>query len=306
MAAFCRNCGSPLTDGQAFCVTCGTRVGDVAQSAAAPPVAQPPAPPSFRATAPPPSQANPTAYSASAQLVPPAKTGMSPLVKILIAVVMIFVVFGVFAAAAMMYVGHRIHQKAQEYGLARSPEEMSESRAELRRIDGCSLLSKADVSQAVKMDVVRAESDRSDTPGCAYSVSGDAADLTAKHITAMHKGELNKLQQENVENFGKTIFHGTDAASSLNNEHPGEAPVFSFSIDNTAAQLQMRLNKATLGRMGPAITPGIPNLGDEAFDAAGAMLFIRKGDKVVRIMYMTCPCSLEDILPLARKIVDGI
>ena len=293
MAAFCRNCGSPLADGQAFCVKCGTRIGDVAQSAAAPPPAQSPAPPSFQASAP-------------AQAVPPAKTGMSPLVKILVAIVMIFVVFGVFAAAAMMYIGHRIHQKAQEYGLTRSPEEMSDSRAQLRRIDGCSLLSKADVSQAVKMDVIRAESDRSDTPGCAYSVSGDAADLTAKHITAMHKGELNKSQQENVENFGKTIFHGTGAASSLNNEQPGEAPVFSFSIDNNAAQLQMRLNKATLGRMGPAITPEIPNLGDEAFDAAGAMLFVRKGDKVVRIMYMTCPCGLEDILPLARKIVDGI
>lgn len=297
MAGFCRNCGSPLADGQGFCVKCGTRVGDVSQPAATAPPQQPVQPPL---------QASPAAYSAPPPSVAPVKTGMSPLVKILIAVVIIFVVFGVFAAAAMMYVGHRIHQKAQEYGLTRSPEESRESRAELRRIDGCALLSKADVGQAVKMEVVRAESDRSDTPGCSYSVAGDAADLTAKHITAMHKKELNKSQQENVENFGKTIFHGTDAGSSLNNEHPGEAPVFSFSIDNNAAQLQMRLNKATLGSMGPAITPEIPNLGDEAFDAAGAMLFVRKGDKVVRIMYMTCPCSLEDILPLARKIVDGI
>jgi hypothetical protein len=232
---------------------------------------------------------------------------MSPLIKILIAVVIIFVVFGVFAATAMLYIGHRIHQKAQEFGLTRSPEETRENSAALRRIDACTLLSKADVSQAVKMDVVRAESDHSETPGCVYSVSGDQGDLTAKHLTATHKKEMTKSDQETFETFAKTIFHGTRPGSDGSiSEHPGEAPVFTFSIDNNAAQLQMRLNKVALGNMGPSITPTIPNLGDEAFDAAGAMLFIRKGDKVVRIMYMTCPCGLDDVLPLAHKIVDGL
>jgi len=300
MAGFCRNCGSPLADGQGFCVKCGTRVGDVSQPAAATPA--PPQPP-----AQPPLQASPTAYSAPAPGFVPAKTGMSPLVKILIAVVIVFVVFGVFVATAMLYVGHRIHQKAQEFGLTRSPDEMRESNAALRRIDGCSLLSKADVSQAIKMEVVRAESDHSETPGCTYSVSGDQGDLTAKHITATHKKEMNKSDQETFETFAKTIFHGTrPGADGGVSEHPGEAPVFTFSIDNNAAGLQMRLNKAALGNMGPSITPSVANLGDEAFDAAGAMLFVRKGDKVVRIMYMTCPCGLDDILPLAHKIVDGL
>jgi uncharacterized Zn finger protein (UPF0148 family) len=292
MAGFCRNCGSPLADGQGFCVKCGTRVGDVSQPAMSAPPQQ---------TAQPSVQAAPAAYSA------PAKTGMSPLVKILIAVVIVFVVFGVFAATAMLYIGHRIHRKAQEFGLTRSSEEMRESNAALRRIDACTLLSKDDVSQAVKMEVVRAESENGEAPGCTYSVSGDQGDLTAKHITATHKKEMNKSDQDTFENFAKTIFRGTRPGSdgSVSN-HPGEAPVFAFSIDNNAAQLQMRLNKAAMGNLGPSITPTIPNLGDEAFDAAGAMLFIRKGDKVVRIMYMTCPCGLDDVLPLARKIVDTL
>jgi hypothetical protein len=244
------------------------------------------------------------AYAAAPQnAVPVATTKTSPLVKILIGVVVVFVAFGVMGVAAMMYVGHRIHQKAQEFGLTRSPEEREASRAALRQIDGCALLAKSDVAQAVKMDIVRAESSSGD-PGCTYSVSGDPADMTAKHISAMHKNEINKTQQDQVESFGKTIFHSSNSGS--NSEHPGESPVFSFSIDNSAPELQMRLNKATLGSMGPAITPAIPNLGDEAFDAAGAMIFARKGDKVVRIMYMTCPCGLEDVLPLARKIVDGL
>jgi hypothetical protein len=227
-------------------------------------------------------------------------------VKILIGVVLVFVVFGAFAAVAMIYIGHRVHQKAKELGLTRSTEEMRESNAALRHIDGCALLSKVDVGQSVRMEIVRAEAQTGDAPGCTYSVSGDPADMTAKHVTALHKKEMNKSEQDTVENFGRTIFHGAAAAPSSPSEHPGEAPVFSYSIDNNAAQLQMRLNKAALGNMGPAITPSIPNLGDEAFDAAGAMLFVRKGDKVVRIMYMTCPCGLEDVLPLARKIVDGL
>jgi hypothetical protein len=32
------------------------------------------------------------------------------------------------------------------------------------------------------------------------------------------------------------------------------------------------------------------------------MLFVRKGDKLVRIMYQTCPCNFDAILPLAQKI----
>jgi hypothetical protein len=295
MAGFCRNCGSPLADGQGFCVKCGTRVGAVAQPSAGVPSASPVVPP-------------PAAYAApGSSQVPVVATKTSPLVKILIAVVLIFVVFGAIAAAAMMYIGHRIHQKAQEMGLTRSPEQRRESAAALRRIDGCSLLPKADVSQAVQMEVVRAESDHSDTPGCTYSVIGDAAEMTTKHITALRKNELTKAQQENLESFGKTILHGAQSESNGTvSDHPGETPVFSFSIDNNAPQLQMRLNKATLGRMGPSITPDIPNLGDEAFDAAGAMIFVRKGDKVVRIMYMTCPCGLDDVLPLVRRIVDGL
>jgi hypothetical protein len=298
MAGFCRNCGTALGDGQAFCVKCGTRVGDVAQATGTAPTSP--------GAAPPVAAVPPAAYSAPAQVPPPASSGASALVKILIGVVIVFVVFGALAAGAMIYIGHRVHQKAQEMGLTRSSEEMRESNAALRRIDGCALLSKADVGQAVKMEIVRAEAQSGDAPGCTYSVSGDPGELTAKHLASLQRNRMSKADQETMENFSKTVFHGTAATPASAGDHPGEAAVFSYSIDNNAAQLQMRLNKAALGGLGPEITPAIPNLGDEAFDAAGAMLFVRKGDKVVRIMYMTCPCGLDDVLPLARKIVDGL
>ncbi|HEY4906192.1 MAG TPA: zinc ribbon domain-containing protein [Candidatus Acidoferrum sp.] len=301
MAGFCRNCGSPLADGQGFCSGCGTRVGDVAAKAAAPPAAA--APPS----APPPQAAAPVYATPPVQAAPvaaaPARTGMSPLIKILIAIVIIFVAFGAFASIALIYIGHRVHEKATELGLNRPDGEQRASDAELHRIDGCKLLPKSAVSAALHMDVVRAENSNSD-PGCTYSVAGDAADLTAKHITAMHKNEINQQEQNNVQDFAKSIFKsgGTNGPS----EHPGEAPVIAYSIDNNAAQLQMKLNRATLGRLGPVGLVAIPGLGDEAFDAYGAMLFVRKGDKLVRIIYTSCPCAQEDVLPLAQTIVSGL
>jgi hypothetical protein len=230
---------------------------------------------------------------------------MSPLIKILIAIVIIFVAFGAFASVAVIYIGHRVHQKAAEFGLTRSDDERRVSDAELRRIDGCKLLPKSAVSAAVKMEIVRAENSDGGNPGCAYDVAGDPADLTAKHITAMHKGEMNQQQQDMMQNFAKSVFKSGDNTQSPS-DHPGEAPVITFSIDNNAAPLQMKLNRATLGRLGPVGLVPIPGLGDEAFDAYGAMMFVRKGDKLVRIMYMECPCGAEDVVPLARTIVAGL
>jgi hypothetical protein len=229
---------------------------------------------------------------------------MSTLAKILIALVIIFVVFGAVAVAGLMYIGHRVHEKATEYGLTKSDAEREVSDAQLRRIDGCKLLSKAAVSAAVKMEIVRAENAGGENPGCMYDVLGDPADMTAKHITAMHKTEMSKDQQNMVEQFASTIFK-SGANSQGPSEHPGEAPVLTFSIDNNAAELQMKLNQGTLGRLGPGVV-SIPGLGDEAFDAYGAMMFVRKGDKLVRIMYMECPCGVEDVVPLARAIVAGL
>jgi hypothetical protein len=262
MASFCRNCGSPLADGQGFCSKCGTRVGDASANAAAaqPAVAAPPAAAPVYAT--PPLQGAPVANAAR-----PA--GMSPLVKILIALVIIFVAFGAFASVAMIYIGHRVHQKATELGLTRSDAERRVSNAEL------------------------------------YSVAGDPADLTAKHLSSLHKGEMNQQQQNTMEDFAKSIFksgNNTQASS----EHPGETPVLTYAIDNNAAQFQMRLNRTTLGQIGPVGLVAIPDLGDEAFDAYGAMMFVRKGDKLVRIMYTSCPCSAADVIPLARTIVAGL
>jgi len=60
-----------------------------------------------------------------------------------------------------------------------------------------------------------------------------------------------------------------------------------------------------LGSLGPG-QQGIPGIGDQAFDEAGAMMMVRKGDKLIRIMYSTCPCSVEAIKPLAKTLADRL
>jgi hypothetical protein len=298
MAGFCRNCGTPLGDGEAFCKKCGTPVaGAPTRAAAGVPVPPPPA-----VVVP----AAPAVYVPGAA-VPvasaPTKSG-STLLKILLAVVVIFLLFGAVAIASLMYVGYRVKQKANEMGLhVPSDREQARQAAEMKSLDACSLLSKAEVSAAIGMEVVRAESDTGDMPGCTYSVMGDQADLTAKHVAQMHKGELNKQQQDMVENFGKTVFQSAqNEPGRAPNPHPGEAPVLAFSVDASNAEFQLKLTRGTFGRIGPG-TVMIPNLGDDNFDAYGAMLLVRKGDKLVRVMYMTCPCGTAEVVPLIRKVV---
>jgi hypothetical protein len=297
MAGFCRNCGTPLGDGEAFCKKCGTPVaGAPTRAAAAVPAPQTPAGPA---------PAAPAAYApAVAVPVASAPTRSSPLLKILLIVVIVFFLFGAIGIASLMYVGYRVKQKANEMGLhVPSDRESAQQAAEMKSLDACSLLSKAEVSAAIGMEVVRAESDTGDTPGCTYSVMGDPADLTAKHVAQMHKGELDKKQQEMVENFGKSVFQGAQAEPGRTpSAHPGEAPVLTFSVDASNAEFQLKLTRGTFGRIGPG-TVTIPNLGDDNFDAYGAMLLVRKGDKLVRVMYMTCPCGTTEIVPLIRKVV---
>jgi hypothetical protein len=292
MAGFCRSCGSPLGDAQAFCSKCGAQ----AQRAPTQPAA------SAAPTVAPPAATQPTVAT------PPSKG--SPLVKILLIVVGIFVVFMGIGVAAVFYIGHRIHDKAVEMGLN------SDARrdAAIANLDACALLSKDDVSQVIGMPVVRTEKTTGGNPGCMYVVSGNAADLTAKHLSQVNKTvlqdnnqDLSKPDQQKMEEISKQFFHGMQGEQSGTlSDHPGEAPVLSFEVDGNAAVFQMKLNRGMLAQVGPLATKNIPDLGDEAFDMSGAILMFRKGDRLVRIMYTTCPCGRDDVIGLAKKIASGL
>jgi hypothetical protein len=300
MAGFCRNCGTPLGDAQAFCAKCGTKVGQ-APAASAPAQAAPPAAPSATPVAP------PAPVAAAAAPVAAASGGGGALVKILLIVVAVIFLLGAIGVGSVMYIGYRFRQKAREMGL-KFPSEGQHS-STLHGVDGCQWLSNDDVSAAIGMTVAHADSESGDSAGCVYTVAADATELTMKHMTQINKSQtsqMSKADQEKMENFGKTMLKSGGAPSGNSSEHSGETAVIAFTVDENNAQFQMNLNKGLLSRLGPVATKNIPDLGDEAFDVAGAMLFVRKGDKLLRITYTQCPCGLDGILPLARTLTGHL
>jgi hypothetical protein len=141
--------------------------------------------------------------------------------------------------------------------------------------------------------------------GCSYLAQGNSADMTAKHAALMVKGADADTQQK-LQSFGSAIFKATQSENPKDKpDVDGKVPVVSFSIDTNSAEAQMKLNENVLGRLGPP-QPPIEGIGDHAFDAAGGMMMVRKGDKLVRITYIMCPCTIDAIKPLAKKLVDHL
>jgi hypothetical protein len=81
--------------------------------------------------------------------------------------------------------------------------------------------------------------------------------------------------------------------------------VMAFTIDPNAAKTQMSMNENVLGGISPGGKP-LKGIGDEAFDASGAVMMVRKGDKLIRITYSTCPCTVDAIKPLAKELAGEL
>ncbi len=260
----------------------------------------------------------------------------SSLTKILIGFAVVVITVGALAAGGVYYVVYRVKQKVHEVtrnvpGMGSSSDSGSNSGGSsvLGSIskmvsgssdgsgdssgsgsnggisgDPCRLLSAAEVGRAIGVEIVATETTEG---GCSYLARGNSGDMTAKHMAAMMgtKGADAKTQQM-IQGFTGGMAkafqsEGHDTGMDKN----GNVPVFVFGVDNTSAEAQMRLNAKVLGGLGPG-QEGIPGIGDQAFDEAGAMMMVRKGDKLIRIMYSTCPCSVDAIKPLAKMLADRL
>lgn len=219
---------------------------------------------------------------------------------------MIFL-FGAIGLAGIWYVAHRVKQKVHEIGLDEISDTSSTTRVPaLAGINPCSLLSKSEVGLAANVEVTRAEATEGSDAGCAYNVLADASDLVAKHASLLHKEASTDAQRQQFESVAKDFFHGMNQQpGGTDSRHPGEAPVFMFSVSNSGAKAQMNLSRMAFGRVVGGMTT-IPDLGDDAIDIGGAMMLVRKDDKVVRVMYMMCPCTTNDVTPLVKKLVANM
>ncbi|ABF40116.1 hypothetical protein Acid345_1113 [Candidatus Koribacter versatilis Ellin345] len=288
MANFCTKCGTP-SSGAAFCAKCGANLGG-----------QPVPPPVQAAAAPAPAPAPVATYTPA----PPAPhKGMSTLAKVAIAFFVVVVLVGAAGVVGAIYVAHRVKQKVNEVtgGMLSDTHSHSSSTSANSSPafgDVCRFLSKDEVSRALNVTVVGT---KSEGDSCSYLVHGNTADLTAKHIAAIGGGKGADAQQQNmIQNFAGTIFKSqTTEGHEPTSDANGNAPVLVVGLAENGVE-QMRLERGVIGRF-----PGseqLPGIGDEAFVAGDIMITARKGNRLLRLMYSTCPCTTKEVSPLARKV----
>ena len=292
MASFCVQCGSPLNG--AFCVKCGADA---------------------RATTNPDQDQTsiPSAQQIRAALGSPAiaKKGLSPLAKLGIAAVVIIFVGGVAGGIGVYYVAHRVSQKIHQLSdgalgsqsdSGNSSNASSSTSGDNSLGDVCRFLSKEDVSKAIGIEIVRTQFEDN---GCSYIAKGTQVDLMAKHAAAM-AGDMGaeKSAQQFAQAYAGIIGKTSQTEKPTAEQASGEGPVFGFSLDQNAAEEQMRLNAAVLGNLGPK--QGLDSIGDQAFVTGDGIMLVRKGKTLVRIMYLTCPCGVKQVIPLAKKLADSL
>jgi hypothetical protein len=289
MARFCGTCGNPLQDASAFCGACGARVPQPGVPLAASPVS--PVPP--------------------VSPLPPVKSGSSPVVKIVLVVVLLLVVFGVLSLAGIFYAMHLASRKAHEFsrqvrdaGLLSSlpagngAASGSDGSVATLGPGACRFLSKEDVGRAIGVGIVAT---KTTVGGCEYLAQGTAGDMTARHIAAMMASKgATAQQQQAFQTLSRGLLGGAQSQADGSGP-PTNTVVMAFTIDPNAAKTQMSMNE----NVGPS-AKHLNGIGDEALDASGSVLMVRKGNQLIRITYSTCPCTIDAIKPLAQRLAASL
>ncbi len=290
MAKFCGNCGNPLNE-TAFCGACGARVQQTNVPLAASPVSSLP----------------------SFSPLPPVRQGSSPVVKIIVVVVVLLVIGGALSLAGIFYAFHLAGRKAHEFSrqvlgnsgiLSSLPSGSAGGQYGTVGPGDCRFLSKEDVSRAIGVPIVAT---KTTDAGCEYLAKGTPADMTAKHLAAvMASRGATAQQQQRIQNLSHRLLGIAQNEPGGNNQNSNvNSVVMAFTIDPNAAKTQMSMNENVLGGISPGGKP-IKGIGDEAFDASGAVMMVRKGDKLIRITYSTCPCTVDAIKPLAKELAGEL
>lgn len=333
MSKFCGTCGSPLSDAQKFCGKCGS-ASQPPQQAPAPAVAQTSAPPA------------PAAYTqvAQPQLVgaaSPAPTQSNALLKIGVVAVAIIFVGGIAALGAVYYVAHKVKEKAQTAarqalaerassspgGLAdllqKATASASSNDADSERFKGdpCRFLSKEDVSRAAGIEIVRTEAKDA---GCSYFAKGDPADMASRHMTAMVASQAKSNGSNPTSDETKMMQQITGAFFKQQESSDkrfakvvatGEVLVLTVSFSTGNADLEMKMNRAAFGRLSGGndgkttdqkASGDLDGIGDDAYEMGGSGFIFRRGQTVVHMMFIGCPCDANAMKPLAVNIANQL
>jgi hypothetical protein len=260
----------------------------------------------------------------------PAKKS-NTLVKVLVALVLIIFVGGALAVGGLWYAAQQIKGKVDAArakvlggaapstssglaGLLGNSSSSDDSTGGFKG-DPCRFLSKAEVSQAVGLTVIRTEAKDG---GCSYIAKGDPADVTAKHLSSMIGGlGADPKTQQMAQKFAGALFSQQEASdkSLAAQAATGEVPVLGLSFTAGNAAMEMKMNRAafqhikggsTTANAANSATGDLTGIGDEAYVAGGGMLLVRKGNTVAHFMYISCPCNTDNIKPLARMVASRL
>ena len=269
----------------------------------------------------------PAAYAPAAAY--PAKKS-NTILKVAVALVVLLFVGGALALAGLWYAAQKINAKAHAaaaHALGGSPATgalgsllssaagngSSSDSAGGFKGDPCRFLSKAEVSQAVGVQIIRTDGDDN---GCNYIAKGDPADATAKHMSSMIGGlGADANTQKTIQKIAGGMFAQQEASdkSLAAQAATGEITVLGVLFTSGNAQMEMKMNRAAFqhvtGGAGTAASSGsgdLDGIGDEAYLAGGGMLMFRKGNTMARLTYIGCPCNTDNIKPLAKLVASRL
>jgi hypothetical protein len=275
VAKFCGKCGYPLNEALGSCGNCANQRDTAAPARPAP---------------------------------LPVPKNSSGLLKVVLVLLALLVVGGALAVAGIFYAAHKVSQKAHEYSaqiLGNEPSHHIGTRTnDGSQGDVCRFLSKEEVGNAIGIPIAATSSTDG---GCSYLAKGTMAEMTSKHMAAMLKGRgVDAQQRETIEKIAGGFFGSLQNQTKEETEDAdGNAVVLAISVDSNAAAMQMKLNRRVFGGLSPD-AKNFEGIGDEAFEAAGSMMMIRKDDKLIRLMFTSCPCTVDEIKPLAQKLARAL
>jgi hypothetical protein len=321
MSRYCGTCGVPLADQATFCGGCGAKNTPSGQTPQYQPV-QPYVPPQTAAA------------SAPAGATAPAKS--NALLKVAIGALAVIVLGGVAAVVGVMYIGHKVIQKAHAalgdkasdaggVGSLLKPGGDSAGDSTIKG-DPCRFLSIADVSHAIGVAIIRTEAKGDE--GCMYIAHGDPADMTSKHMASMVANQakangqvVDAKQQQMMQQITGAFFKQQESSDKnlAAEAAKGEVIVLAVSFESSAAKMAMKFSKAAFDHVKQGVpgasgtnsaeqagTGDLSGLGDEAYEVGGTMLMVRKGDTLAQFLFNECPCSVGAIKPLAEKVVSQL
>lgn len=302
MAKFCTQCGSQADDTAAACGSCGTSFapapGQGYAQGAPPPGYIPPQPQGYpppqqgyqQQSYPPPQQQSyppPQGYPGTA----PKKSGSA--VKWILGILLFLFLCAVLAVGGLFYLAHKVKSKIDA---VTGPGGFSTTVGEAVTGDTCRFLSAADVGSAIGVPIV---STKQTATGCEYFAKGTPGEMNSKHMAATLKQRGGDNQQQEM--IQKMMLGGLAQNGSTED---ATTVVLKYDIDPNSARTQMKVNLKLMGHATAA--QEFTGIGDEAFDMSGAMMMVRKGDRLIRITYPACPCGTDAIKPLAKKLADQL